>query len=170
MYATHNDVSMFTSKHALSRLGAQCCRLHHGSQAGTNCSVVSLTGTCLHRRTVHQATSCICRHAGELRARLDEASQAKAWLQTALEALLKHSRAEDAAAVEEAMQTAQDCDAALEEDIAAAQQALQRWQRTTNNEAKLAKVLKEGASVAGLSRAIQVGSSMLGTVKHIHTW
>ncbi len=54
------------------------------------------------------------------------------------------------------MQTAQGCNAALEEDIAAAQQALQRWQRTTNNEAKLAKALKEGASVAGLSRAIQV--------------
>ncbi|KAL0041632.1 hypothetical protein WJX79_010152 [Trebouxia sp. C0005] len=95
------------------------------------------------------------RHASDLRARLDEASQAKARLQTALEALLKHSRAEDAAAVEEAMQTAQGCNASLEEDIAAAQQALQRWQRTTNNEAKLAKALREGASVAGLSRAIQ---------------
>ncbi|DBB08447.1 TPA: hypothetical protein ACH3X3_15276 [Trebouxia sp. C0006] len=95
------------------------------------------------------------RHAGELRARQDEALQAKARLQTSLEALLKHSRAEDAAAVEEAMQTAQGCNASLEEDIAAAQQALQRWQRTTNNEAKLAKALKEGASIAGLSRAIQ---------------
>ena len=68
------------------------------------------------------------------------------------------------------MQTAQDCDAALEEDIAAAQQALQRWQRTTNNEAKLAKALKEGASIAGLSRAIQVGPTKLGQAKQLHTW
>lgn len=118
---------------------------------------------------MHHATSCTCRHASDLRARLDEASQAKARLQTALEALLKHSRAEDAAAVEEAMQTAQGCNASLEEDIAAAQQALQRWQRTTNNEAKLAKALREGASVAGLSRAIQVGPTKLRTIKQLHT-
>jgi len=66
------------------------------------------------------------------------------------------------------MQTAQGCNASLEEDIAAAQQALQRWQRTTNNEAKLAKALKEGASVAGLSRAIQVGTTKLRKVKQLH--
>ncbi len=68
------------------------------------------------------------------------------------------------------MQTAQGCNASLEEDIAAAQQAFQRWQRTTNNEAKLAKALKEGASVAGLSRAIQVGPTKLGQAKQLHTW
>lgn len=120
------------------------------------------------RHSVSSHQSCICRHAGELRARLDEASQAKARLQTAVEALQKRSRAEDAAGVEEAMQTAQGCNASLEGDVAAAQQALQRWQRTTNNEAKLAKALKEGASVAGLSRAIQVCQTKFGQSKQMH--
>lgn len=107
-----------------------------------------------------QQSNCLllscCRHASELRARLDQASQAKALLQSSVEALQKHSQPEDAAAVEQAIAAAQGCSGALKEDIAVAQQALQRWQLTTSNEAKLAKALKDGTSVVGLSRAIQV--------------
>ena len=73
-----------------------------------------------------------------------------------MEALQKHSQPEDAAAVEQAIAAAQGCSGSLKEDIAVAQQALQRWQLTTSNEAKLAKALKDGTSVVGLSRAIQV--------------
>ncbi len=100
-----------------------------------------------------------CRHARELRDKLDQASQAKAQMQAAVEALQKHGRPEDAAVVEEAIQTGQSCSAALDDDVAAARQALQRWQLISNNEAKLAKALKDGTSIVGLSRAIQVSAA-----------
>lgn len=82
--------------------------------------------------------------------------QAKAQLAAAVEALQKSSRPEDAAAVEEAIEAGQACGAGLQDDVASAQQALHRWQLSTNNEAKLAKALSDGSSVLGLSRAIQV--------------
>ena len=104
--------------------------------------------------------SC-CRHASEWRARLDQASQAKAQLHSSVEALQKHGQLEDATAVQKAIETAHSCSGSLEEDIAVAQQALQRWQLTTSNEAKLAKALKDGTSVVGLSRAIQVSQPAL---------
>ena len=73
-----------------------------------------------------------------------------------MEALHKHGRPENAAAVEDALRLGHACRTALQDDVAAAKQALQRWQLTTNNEAKLGKALKDGTSVLGLSRAIQV--------------
>ena len=98
----------------------------------------------------------VCRHASELRARMDQVTQARAHLLSAIETLNKHSRPEDAAAVEEAIEGGQACGDALQEDVASAQQTLQRWQLTTSNEAKLAKALSAGTSVTWLSRAIQV--------------
>jgi hypothetical protein len=114
--------------------------------------------TCLHKDTVSRATKAVS--AGML------VSCEPGWMKHHKPKL--DCRPEDAAGVEEAMQTAQGCNASLEGDVAAAQQALQRWQRTTNNEAKLAKALKEGASVAGLSRAIQVCQTKFGQSKQMH--
>ena len=97
-----------------------------------------------------------CRHANELRSKLDQATQARTELQTAVEALLKHNRPEDAAQVEEAITSGQECGSALDDDVALAKQALQRWQLVTSTEVKLARAVSEGNSILGLSRAIQV--------------
>lgn len=98
----------------------------------------------------------MCRHASKLRARLDQTAQARAQLVSAVEALQKSSRQEDAAAVKQAIEAAQACGAGLPDDVVAAQQALHRWQLTSDNEAKLAKAFSDGTSVLGLSRAVQV--------------
>lgn len=104
----------------------------------------------------------LCRHASELRARLDQVAQARTQLHSAIEALHKHSRPEDAAAVEAAIEAGQACGDTPHEEVASAQQTLQRWQLTTSNEAKLAKALSAGTSASVLSRAIQVCSACHG--------
>ena len=100
----------------------------------------------------------VCRHASELRARLDQTAQARAQLVSAVETLQRSSRQEDAAAVRQAIEAGQACGGGggLLEDVASAQQALQRWQLAGDNEAKLAKALSNGTSVLALSRAVQV--------------
>ena len=98
----------------------------------------------------------LCRHASELRTRLDQTAQARAQLVSAVEALQRAARQEDAIAVKQALEAGQACGDGLLDDVASAQQALQRWQLATDNEAKLAKALSDGTSVLGLSRAVQV--------------
>lgn len=58
--------------------------------------------------------------------------------------------------MKQGIEAAQACGAGLLNDVQAAQQALDRWQLATNNEAKLAKALSNGTSVLMLSRAVQV--------------
>ena len=98
----------------------------------------------------------LCRHASELRVRLDQTAQARVQLISAAEALQRSARQEDAAAVKQAIEVGQACGGGLLDDVASAQQALQRWQLAVDNEAKLAKVLSDGTTVLGLSRAVQV--------------
>ena len=98
----------------------------------------------------------MCRHASELRARLDQTAQVRAQLVSAVEALQRSARQEDATAVKQAIEAGQACGGGLLDDVASAQQALHRWQLATDNEAKLAKALSNGTSVLSLSRAVQV--------------
>ena len=150
--------------------------LHLTSDAATVCSClcdclanqscphfVQLTASLLARFPCTHVllSSCLssCRHASELRARLDQTAQARAQLASAVEALQRGSRQEDAAGVKHAIKAAQACGVGLLEDVEAAQQALDRWQLATNNEAKLAKALSNGTSVLALSRAVQVCSA-----------
>ena len=98
----------------------------------------------------------LCRHARELRARLNQTAQVRAQLVSAVDALQRTARQEDATGVRQAIDAGQSCGGGLLDDVASAQQALQRWQLTTDNEAKLAKTLSDGTSVLSLSRAIQV--------------
>ena len=98
----------------------------------------------------------LCRHARELRARLNQTAQVRAQLVSAVDALQRTARQEDATGVKQAIEAGQTCGGGLLEDVASAQQALQRWQLTTDNETKLAKTLSHGTSVLSLSRAIQV--------------
>ena len=105
-----------------------------------------------------QMFDIMCRHASELRARLDQTAQARAQLVSAVETLQRSSRQEDATAVRQAIEAGQASGGGgwLLEDVASAQQALQRWQLAADNEAKLAKALSNGTSVLALSRAVQV--------------
>ena len=98
----------------------------------------------------------LCRHARELRARLDQTAQVRAQLVSAVEALQRTARQEDADAVKQAIEAGQACGGGLLDDVATAQQALQRWQLAADSEAKLAKALSDGTSVMSLSRAVQV--------------
>ena len=87
-------------------------------------------------------------------------------LAAAAEALQRSSRPEDAAALEESIEAGQACGPALQDEVASAQQALHRWQLTTNNEAKLASALQDGTSVLVLARAIQVCPSCHVNPRH----
>lgn len=98
----------------------------------------------------------LCRHARELRARLNQTAQVRAQLVSAVDALQRTARQEDATGVRQAIDAGQSCGGGLLDDVASAQQALQRWQLATDNEAKLAKALTDGTSVLSLSRAVQV--------------
>ncbi|KAL3163087.1 hypothetical protein ABBQ32_009505 [Trebouxia sp. C0010 RCD-2024] len=108
-----------------------------------------------HKAGLQERATQASRHASELRARLNQTAQATAQLASAVEALQRGNRQEDAAAVKHAIEAAQACGAGLQENFGSAQQALDRWQLATNNEAKLAKALSDGTSVLALSRAVQ---------------
>ncbi|GIL77205.1 hypothetical protein Vretifemale_6566 [Volvox reticuliferus] len=91
----------------------------------------------------------------ELRAHLQEAARMRTALETALRNLQNQLRLEDAEALERALQDAAKWEDLLAPDIAKARKALEHWRAMTVSDAKLARLLHEGASTGVLARAIQ---------------
>eukprot|EP00198_Chlamydomonas_reinhardtii_P006390 XP_001695726.1 predicted protein [Chlamydomonas reinhardtii] len=91
----------------------------------------------------------------ELRAQLQEAARARSGLETALRNLQNQLRPEDAEALERALQDATKWEELLSGDTAKARKALEQWRSMTVSDAKLARLLREGASPAVLAKAIQ---------------
>ncbi|GLI59507.1 hypothetical protein VaNZ11_001399 [Volvox africanus] len=91
----------------------------------------------------------------ELRAHLQEAARMRTGLETALRNLQNQLRSEDAEALERALQDAAKWEDLLAPDIAKARKALEHWRAMTVSDAKLARLLHEGASTGVLARAIQ---------------
>ncbi len=93
--------------------------------------------------------------ASDLRARLTDASRARGALESAVRALQRNGRPEDAAAVEAALVNAKAWGELLASEVAEGQEALGAWRSQAASEAKLAKALESGGSAAQLARAIQ---------------
>ncbi|GIL58872.1 hypothetical protein Vafri_13838, partial [Volvox africanus] len=91
----------------------------------------------------------------ELRAHLQEAARMRTGLETALRNLQNQLRSEDAEALERALQDAAKWEDLLAPDIAKSRKALEQWRAMTVSDAKLARLLHEGASTGVLARAIQ---------------
>lgn len=114
---------------------------------------------------------CFCREASSLRNTLQAAARGRARIDTALKALAKNRRSEDAEAVEAACQAVQQqassgntpptqqrlsVSALLEEDVAAARATVAAWQAATAAEAKLDRIMSEGSLPGPLAQVIQV--------------
>ncbi|EFJ48899.1 hypothetical protein VOLCADRAFT_90642 [Volvox carteri f. nagariensis] len=91
----------------------------------------------------------------ELRAHLQEAARMRTTLETALRNLQNQLRPEDAEVLERALQDAARWEDLLAPDLARARKALEHWRAMTVSDAKLARLLREGASTGVLARAIQ---------------
>ncbi|KXZ46814.1 hypothetical protein GPECTOR_40g548 [Gonium pectorale] len=102
----------------------------------------------------------------ELRAQLQEAARVRGVLETALRNLQNQLRTEDAEALERALQDAAKWEDLLAADTAKARKALEQWRCMTVSDAKLARLLREGASTGGLAKAIQEAAASGVKVQH----
>ena len=101
----------------------------------------------------------LCLHASLTAAR---AVQLKAQLDSGMKALERGQRAADADALQAAVDAAaatESTAALLAEPVKAAAKQLAQWRNLTESEARLARVLKDGASTQQLARAIRDAST-----------
>ena len=87
---------------------------------------------------------------------MDQTARHKLALESAVKALGRSNRTDDAEAVESAIAAVGADQELLTDEIKAAEEAVALWKAFTAAEARLARALQDGSSSAVLARALQV--------------